>query len=235
MIDPDSSSPAVFGFFGVIAGSLISWAIQERVLQQRIAADERKTRQRFDFDKELAERRFKYDRALSFYKRKAEVAERAIIAVSEVREALRNIRIPSPIYSDFDNEEQYKYFVHQHVDKSIPYFSFYIRRVRNEEELFAKLRSLKFESSALFGEEAVQSFDTLLNIFNQIGESAIHMIQLTQDGHDTSYNQNRFELEVLGRQPNQGHDPTDNRIAEAVRDIEKTCRSFLTNIPALQK
>jgi hypothetical protein len=115
MTDP-SWAPALIGLGGVVAGSLISWGIQVRLLGRRIEADEalaerklasdqtqveRKVsvdielaKRKADADIALAERKFQLDTKLADRKRRQDLAEEVLSGFYQVRDVIQAIRRP---------------------------------------------------------------------------------------------------------------------------------------------
>ncbi len=201
---------AFAGFGGVVMGSLISWGVQTQLLGRRIEADETLAQRKFEsdkelaerkftFDKEIAERKFKYDRELHDHKCKTELAEQALTAFYEARDAFiwvrsRGIfgaegstRTPAPGETATQQEKRNTYF--------IP-----IERLTREKTLFVKIQSLRYAFAAEFGESAVEPFKAIWGAHNEIHSAASVLIQITR-GDDFDGVRRRFWIRWVGEWP----------------------------------
>lgn len=219
--------PALTGVAGVIAGSLVSWLVQARLLGRRIKADETLAQRKFDFDKEITERKFNYDRELHDHKRRTEIAEQALTAFYEARDVFvlarsRGIfggegtsRTPAEGESKSQQERRNTYFVP-------------IERLTRDKELFARLQSIRYKFAAYFGEPAVQPFSAVMEIHNDIMSSASVLIEITHDDDFHPIGPSEEPLRnALGWGPASRPDDTDRKMDKAISDMENICRPIL--------
>jgi hypothetical protein len=163
-------------------------------------------------------------------KRKAELAEQALIAFYEARDVFTWVRSrgifggeggsrsPAAGESETQQEKRNTYF--------IP-----IERLTRDKELFARIQTLRYAFTAHFGEAAGEPFRAIWDIHTDIISSASVLIQITHDDEDhTGAFQGSAEplLHTLGWGTAARPDDIDRKIDQAVQDIEKICRPVLT-------
>jgi len=165
-------------------------------------------------------------------KRKAELAEQALMAFYEARDALAWVRAPvgfggegeSRTPSDGETKTQQK--------KRNTYF-IPIERLTHEKELFARLQSLRYAFAAQFGEAASEPFKAITSVQNEIRTSASVLIGIVyDDDNDRAFAKSAEPLlNTIGWGAVARPDDVDRKIEKAVKDIEVVCRPVLAAAP----
>jgi hypothetical protein len=163
-------------------------------------------------------------------KRKAELAEQALIAFYEARDVFMWVRsrgifggeggsrAPEDGESKTQQEKRNTYF--------IP-----IERLTREKELFARIQSLRYAFAAHFGEATSESFKAIWDVHNDIGSSASVLIHITHDDNDhvgAFQDSAAALLKTIGWGTADRPDDIDRKIDKAIQGIEKVCRTVLT-------
>jgi hypothetical protein len=230
---------------GALLGSGISSLTLRATHRQRIAADEGLAERKFDFDRQLAsrkaeveadlaERKFKYDRDLHDHKRRMELAEQALIAFYEVRDAFVWARSPGSFGGEGDTRKPAAGESKTQQEQRNTYF-IPIERLTRDKELFAKLQSLRYVFAAHFGEAAIEPFKAIWGVHNEIISSASLLIRLTPDSDDIGGLFERSSpslLNTVGWGMADRPDDIDRRIDQAFKEVEKICLPVLSRTPA---
>jgi hypothetical protein len=163
-------------------------------------------------------------------KRKAELAEQALIAFYEARDVFvsvrsrgifggeGNSRTPAAGESETQQQKRNTYF--------IP-----IERLTREKVLFAQLQTLRYAFAAHFGESSSEPFAAIYSVHTEIMASASVLIQITHDDDDKGHAFERSAeslLNSIGWGRVARPDDIDRKIEKAVQDIERICRPVLT-------
>ena len=147
-------------------------------------------------------------------KRKAELAEQALISFNQAREVLRFVRTPVHLSE-----------AGSHL---IP-----IQRLDREKELFAKIQTQRYSFAAVFGPESTQPFDSLLEVHRRMVAAALTLSQMQSATGTMEYpNDSTTELNnTLGWGPRKRPDVIDKKIDEAIEAMEAICRPVLSESP----
>ena len=166
-------------------------------------------------------------------KRRADLAEQALIAFYEARDVFlwvrsRGIfgaegssRTPVPGETPTQQEQRNTYF--------IP-----IERLTREKTLFAKIQSLRYAFAAHFGESAIEPFNAISGAHTQIQSAASVLIKITPADDDIGGAFARDApplLNLLGWGMAARPDDIDRKIDKAVQDMENLCRPVLSGTP----
>jgi hypothetical protein len=166
-------------------------------------------------------------------KRKTELAEQALVGVYEARDVFvwtrsRGIlggeggsRAPAVGESKTQQEQRNIYFVP-------------IERLTHENELFARLHSLRYAFAAHFGEASIEPFKQIMEVHNTIITSATVLMDIIYDDGDTGASfRSSAEglLNTIGWGPAERPDDIDRKISEAIHEMEKFCRPVLLAPP----
>jgi hypothetical protein len=231
LIGPAVVAAVIAGIISVIS-LVMNRATTLATHSQRLAFDREQAERRVNAEIALAERKFALDRALDHHKRRADLAERTLIAFYEARDVFTLVRSrgifggegSSRQSSESEGEDQKKrrdtYFVP-------------IERLIKEKKLFARLQSLRYAFAANFGTTTREPFNAIWEAHNRIASSASVLIQLTFDGdddHRSSRAGNEPLLNAIGWGPADRPDEIDQKIEKAVTDIEAVCRPVLAEV-----
>ena len=159
-------------------------------------------------------------------KRKADLAEQALVAFYETRDVFRWVRVTggfggegnsrSPISgeSDAERDRRNSYFVP-------------IERLTADKALFARLQTLKYAFVTHFGSESRAPFDAMKEVHDTITTAVGVLMQISADDWPRSGTDRVPLLNDLGRGAARRPDDIDRKIEKAVEDIEAICRPVL--------
>jgi hypothetical protein len=149
-------------------------------------------------------------------KRKAELAEQALISFYQAREVLSFVR--TPVHLRGGAESTYL----------IP-----IQRLDRETELFAKIQTQRYSFAAVFGPKSTQPFDSLQEVHGRMVTAARTLSQMPQETGTMGYpNDSTTELKnTLGWGLRKRPDVIDKKIDEAIEAMEAICRPVLSESP----
>ena len=164
-------------------------------------------------------------------KRKAELAEQALVCIYEVRDVLKFVRIPATLSGEGESrqsdEPESEKVSGARMSYSIP-----IARLQREKELFAKLQSLRYSFAALFGSSSAQAFDDIREIQIKIFTAASTLAMAPQIGVTGQSDASITELRnPLGWCSGERPDVIDKKIEGAVEALEAICRPILSEPP----
>lgn len=162
-------------------------------------------------------------------KRKAELAEQALVAVYEARDVFVLVRSRGIFGGEGDSRAPIDGESKTQQEKRNTYF-IPIERLTRHKEVFARLQTLRYTFAAQFGEAARQPFDVLWSVHSTISSAASVLIQKTldDDDNDRAFRQDMDALlNKIGWGTGTRPDDMDHKIEKAVQDIEKVCRPVL--------
>jgi hypothetical protein len=162
-------------------------------------------------------------------KRKAELAEQALVAVYEARDVFVLVRSRGIFGGEGDSRTPIDGESKTQQEKRNTYF-IPIERLTRHKEVFARLQTLRYTFAAQFGEAARQPFDALWSVHGTISSAASVLIQKTldDDDNDRAFRQDTDALlNKIGWGTGARPDDMDHKIEKAVQDIEKVCRPVL--------
>lgn len=209
-------------------GSLISWGVQTQLLGRRIDADETLAQRKFEFDKEIAERKFKYDRELHDHKRKTELAEQGLTGFYEAARVFAWVRSRGILGNEGSSRAPEAGETKTQQERRNTYF-IPIERLTREKTLFAKLDSLRYAFAAHFGATAIEPFNAINEVQNEIISAASVLIKITYDVDVSDLHDRGALANALGWGMAQRPDDIDRKIEKAVQDIETLCRAVLSS------
>jgi hypothetical protein len=163
-------------------------------------------------------------------KRKAELAEQALVAVYEARDVFVSVRSRGIFGGEGDSRTPIGGESKTQQEKRNTYF-IPIERLTRHKEVFARLQTLRYTFAAQFGEAAGQPFDALWSVHCTISSAASVLIQKTldDDDNDRAFRQDTDALlNKIGWGTGARPDDMDHEIEKAVQNIEKVCRPVLT-------
>lgn len=201
--------------------------LDRQLAERRYELDQLLAEQRSAADLALAERRAVLEREVALAKRRAEIAEVILAEFYEVRKVFDSIR--SPMIWAYEMVEE------EGVDEELIRNDGYgvIRRVRKHEALFARLETHRFVSGALFGTEAIECFNKVIQAHNRLMSAAENLVRWRKQSllgtMDEFLAKNR---QLIFRYPVSDEAPADEiteLLDQAVRDIETICRPALTS------
>jgi hypothetical protein len=166
-------------------------------------------------------------------KRKAELAEQALVAFYEARDVFVSVRSRGIFGGEGESRTPAEGESKTQQEKRNTYF-IPIERLTREKELFARLQSLRYAFAAQFGEAAIEPFQAIRNAHNDIITSASILIQITHDDEEEGQTFARSPEPLLNRigwGPAARPDDIDRSIEKAVQDIEALCRPVLSGKP----
>ena len=164
-------------------------------------------------------------RAETIGKRKAELAEQALVAFYEARDVFVLVRSRGLFGGEGDSRTPTGGESKTQQEKRNTYF-IPIERLTRHKEVFARLQTLRYAFAAQFGEAARQPFDALWSVHGEISSSASVLIQMTLDDDRQDDRQDAL-LNKIGWGTGTRPDDMDHKIEKAVQDIEKVCRPVL--------
>jgi hypothetical protein len=166
-------------------------------------------------------------------KRKAEIAEQALVSFYAARDIFKWVRTSSFQAGEGETRKPDEAEPDQVRQMRNVYF-IPIERLAHERELFAKLRAQRYEFTAYFGKRNITPFETIFRIYNSIFTNATLLIRMAQyDAAHQSVMTSRAELlNRLGWGTAARPDETDEEIEAAVSKIEELCKPILEGRPA---
>jgi hypothetical protein len=160
-------------------------------------------------------------------KRRAEIAEQALVSFYAARDVFKFVRTPAiltgegesrkPAEEPTDEPEQ--------VRQMRDVYFIPIERLVREKELFAKMHAQRFEFSAYFGKQNISPFETILRIHNSIITNAQLLMNMAP--HDAAAPLRQELMRSQGWGAAQRPDKTDREIDAAVTKIEEICEPIL--------
>ncbi len=163
-------------------------------------------------------------------KRKAELAEQALIAFYEARQAFVSVRCRGFLDGEGGSWLPVGGESERLLEKRNTFYV-PIERLSRDKEVFARLESLRYAFAAHFREANIEPFETITNIRNEISDSANILIQLTQeediDGATIQKSKESL-LNMIGWGEARRPDTIDQEIDRAVQKIENVCRPILS-------
>jgi len=160
-------------------------------------------------------------------KRKAELAEQALIAAYEARDVFKWVRTGAFLDGE-GNTRQSAADESEHERRQRNVYFVPIERLTRDKELFARLQTLQYPFAAYFGEPMRGPFLALREIHVLLVSAASMLIHIThgdkrQQGYEHSFAPLLNDLGWGASRP----DDTDRKIDKAVADLEAVCRPVL--------
>jgi hypothetical protein len=228
------------GFGGVVAGSLISWAVQASLLGRRITADKQLGKERFDYEKQLAERKFSFDREIAerrfsqereqiVYKRHFELAEGILADAYRLRGLVRDARLSGSFGREGTTRKSEKEESERAKETKDMYFV-PVERLQRHAEFFAGFFAKQFTAAAQFGPKAKDGFEAFTQALDRIYLSSTLLISMVDqpslDDHKVKDSLLddlwRGRAEALGRE-----DKIEAQIERAIVTLEGIFRPVL--------
>jgi hypothetical protein len=164
-------------------------------------------------------------------KRKAELAEQALVGVYEARDVFTYVRSRAL----FGDEGKSRKADETESDKQKRQRDVYfvpVERLNREKEVFAKLQAVRYAFEAHFGPEGVVPFGLIHKVHVEIMSAAQILIEITPDERLDGGRGDDGESDlrnVLGWGPRPRPDELDLKIDEAVALMEAVCRPVLSD------
>ncbi len=166
-------------------------------------------------------------RAETIGKRKAELAEQALMAFYEARDVFVLVRSPGSFGGEGNSRAPAIGETAALQEKRNTYFV-PIERLMRHKELFARLQTLRYAFAAQFGETTIEPFKAISDVYFEINSSASAlMLHAEIDDHAFA----EALRNKIGWGPLPRPDETDRKIEKAIQDIEAVCRPVLSEAP----
>ncbi len=164
-------------------------------------------------------------------KRKAELAEQALVSFYEAGDAFNWARSRGLFGSEGETRKASESESDEVKTKRNTYFV-PIERLHREKELFARLNAQRYTFAAYFGREGIKPFEAIMSIHNEIMLAASVLIEVTIDHMTRALEEQEIPLRnILGWGPASRPDEIDKKISDAVNQIELLCRPILETKP----
>ena len=214
--------PPLATFLAAIVAAIVAM----RVLKSNIEANRLLQKERLEGEMALAERRFKYERDLIHLKRGREVAEKALSLVYQARDSIRGARshgirggegASRPRLPDEERE----------IGEARDTYFVPIERLQRDTEIFSGMHSLKYEVSALFGNDATGPINALLDARWQVLSAAQMLIQTALLEGPSQVTESMLPIRQTAFAAGQQPDKIETQMAAALENMEDFCRPIL--------
>ena len=164
-------------------------------------------------------------------KRKAELAEQALMAFYEARDVFVWVRSPGMFGGEGSTRQSISGETERQRSERNTYF-IPLERLTREADLFARLQALRYSFAAYFGPKAVPPFQAIRNAQAEISSTVgVLMQMIDEEGSTGQFRQDNVEpLKATLWGAPQRPDKFDESIAEAVRQIENLCKPVLEKV-----
>lgn len=165
-------------------------------------------------------------------KRQMELAEDTLALFYEARDAISHIRHPMSYSTETDDVEKTDGETEQQW-QARKNASVVFKRYNAYQELFGKLRAMRYRFMAQFGQEAAKPFDELQSIVSKIIVSARMLARLWARDHFPT--EERWQKHLDSIEKNEAifwegvaeDDPILPKLDSVIADIEKTCSGII--------
>jgi hypothetical protein len=160
-------------------------------------------------------------------KRKAELAEHALVDFYKARDAFSWARSRIAISKEGE-ERQALGPESKEVKEARDRYFIPIKRLRKENELFARLNAQRYIFAAYFGQGSSQPFDWIIEAHNEIISAASILVEMATDHMTPAMRQQDVPLlNIIGWGPDKRPDAIDRKIDESIEQIEQLCGPVL--------
>jgi hypothetical protein len=169
-------------------------------------------------------------RAETLGKRKADLAEQALIAFNEAKDVFVWVRSPGIMGGEGESRQAHSDESPSQQRQRNTYF-IPIERLNHARDLFARLQALKYAFAAHFGENARKPFEMIHEAHTTIITAAGILIQMTVDDEGGTLNRHDSMMplvhDIFGAP--ERPDKLDKKVEDALNQIDEYCRPVLAS------
>jgi hypothetical protein len=171
-------------------------------------------------------------------KRRLELAEDALAMFYEARDAIHHIRYPMSNSHETEDVEKRDGETETQWDAR-KNASVVFKRYKKYQELFGKIRAMRYRFMAQFGPQAAKPFDDLQGIVSKVIVSARTLARLWPRNQFTTDEKWQRHLDAIERneavfwEGTADEDPINPQLDSIITDIEQTCSGVISGDDSL--